>query len=562
MSKLKLSVATIADLDKVYSAFASRKDLFPHIRKDYVERQIKKGVVVFHKSVFIIFDEYKRRQKLGTTYAERGDIILHQIVNTEQGNGLASKVWDAWVKQFVAQTNLVLTVRASNDTARKFYERKGMKVAGDIAWSGGELPGTVYYMENVAKTPAVKSSVPKSESKTKEKSATTKVVDEHKDWQKGISLERILTVHELYEKYNGYSFSRFASMGKDSIANCMSNNSLRIVLKDSEKIGAFTVRVQKVRSVVNMTKHAIIGVRLKDDVVIEAVTLLSAKNRKLFVTELKQYIGETRCWLHCWAEDKVTVAAVESAGFIKVGIKPKSTGELEAIYFKRVDKRLEEVLPLTVTAFSETITYSKPLLGKFKKAATAMAKRLAQMGLDFSMHPSGSNKDGTWSAVSVRGYSKNILNIHDPDSAPAAWVNDKMLGKVVDTKLMAKFPEVLAILKTLGISSTERIRFMRLTPGGGELTRHTDLISDKFGTHDQGIVRLHVPLITNPDVKFTMWDYNGDQAVFSMGVGDLCYLDARKPHSAINGGKTDRVHLVIDAYCNDKLRKLLSNNAG
>jgi hypothetical protein len=124
MSKLKLSVATIADLDKVYSAFASRKDLFPHIRKDYVERQIKKGVVVFHKSVFIIFDEYKRRQKLGTTYAERGDIILHQIVNTEQGNGLASKVWDAWVKQFVAQTNLVLTVRASNDTARKFYERR------------------------------------------------------------------------------------------------------------------------------------------------------------------------------------------------------------------------------------------------------------------------------------------------------------------------------------------------------------------------------------------------------------------------------------------------------
>lgn len=550
---IKLTVAKPEHLDKVYNAFASRKDLFPHIRKDYVGRQIEKGVVVFAKGVYIIFDEYKRRQKLGTTYAERGDIILHQIVNTEQGNGMASKVWDAWSDKFVADKNLVLTVRASNESARRFYALKGMSVSGNISWSGGDLPGVVYYKQNGAVLP--------SKEKTVKQTKTTKSDTVEKNWQKGVDMEKILLIHDLYKRFNSFSFSRFASMGKDRIAANCSTNSLVIAEVDGHWVGAFTKRIQKAKSDVVMTKHALIGTRLKDDVVIEAVTLEKAKHRKPFVAALKKAEGTGRCWLHCWAEDKVTVAAVESVGFKKVGIKPKSTGELESVYFKLIDKNLPDVDPLHESQYSETITYSKPLLKKFKTVAKSMAQKLTKLNIEFSTHPSGSNKNNTWSAVSLRGYSKNILNIHDPESAPADWLSDGMLDKLVDTSLMKKFPEVFYILTFLHIKKTERIRFMRLAPGGGELTRHTDLISDKFGTHDNGIVRLHVPIVTNPDVKFRMWDYNGDAVEFNMDVGDLCYLDARKPHSAVNGGKTDRVHLVIDAYCTPELRKLLEKNS-
>ena len=38
-----------------------------------------------------------------------------------------------------------------------------------------------------------------------------------------------------------------------------------------------------------------------------------------------------------------------------------------------------------------------------------------------------------------------------------------------------------------------------------------------------------------------------------MPEGTCWYLDTRKPHRAINGGKEDRIHLVIDLEANDNV---------
>jgi hypothetical protein len=42
-----------------------------------------------------------------------------------------------------------------------------------------------------------------------------------------------------------------------------------------------------------------------------------------------------------------------------------------------------------------------------------------------------------------------------------------------------------------------------------------------------------------------------------MQEGECWYLDTRKPHEAINGGDTDRVHLVIDVPASPQIRKLV-----
>jgi hypothetical protein len=64
-------------------------------------------------------------------------------------------------------------------------------------------------------------------------------------------------------------------------------------------------------------------------------------------------------------------------------------------------------------------------------------------------------------------------------------------------------------------------------------------------------VRIHIPVVTNPDVDFRL---NG--APLTMEAGSAWYLRLSDPHSVVNGGGADRVHLVVDATVNDWLKDL------
>ena len=138
-----MNIATLSDLNTVKSIFAPhQKTYFPHIRADYIQRKIESGNVVLEDGVVIIFGVYKRKQKIGTVEAERGDAHIGQIVTSDQGNGKAQQV----LQRFFAHMNskVWLTVRSENQRARAFYIRNGMKEVGDISWSDGKIPGTVY----------------------------------------------------------------------------------------------------------------------------------------------------------------------------------------------------------------------------------------------------------------------------------------------------------------------------------------------------------------------------------------------------------------------------------
>jgi hypothetical protein len=89
---------------------------------------------------------------------------------------------------------------------------------------------------------------------------------------------------------------------------------------------------------------------------------------------------------------------------------------------------------------------------------------------------------------------------------------------------------------------------MRLTPGS-RIKEHRD--------HDlsfeDGTVRIHVPVITNPEVDFRL---NGLRC--PMPAGSAWYLRLSDPHSVANLGTGDRVHLVIDATVNDWVAALFA----
>jgi len=123
--------------------------------------------------------------------------------------------------------------------------------------------------------------------------------------------------------------------------------------------------------------------------------------------------------------------------------------------------------------------------------------------------------------------------------------SDPNSNDYVDTPFLKQSPylqEVLAAFHTMLYSA----RLMRLT-SGSRIKEHRDHDLDA----ESGTVRLHVPVITNPEVHFLL----NDERVI-MEAGSCWYLRLSDPHAVRNDGP-DRIHLVIDMAVNDWLRNSL-----
>lgn len=92
-----------------------------------------------------------------------------------------------------------------------------------------------------------------------------------------------------------------------------------------------------------------------------------------------------------------------------------------------------------------------------------------------------------------------------------------------------------------------RIRLMRLRPGGA-IFRHSDPMEDI----DPNLVRLHLPIVTNPEVDFRV-----DDRRIVMLPGEVWHVDVRFPHEVYNRGANMRVHLVMDLLRSPELDALL-----
>jgi mannose-6-phosphate isomerase-like protein (cupin superfamily) len=106
---------------------------------------------------------------------------------------------------------------------------------------------------------------------------------------------------------------------------------------------------------------------------------------------------------------------------------------------------------------------------------------------------------------------------------------------------------VLATFKT----PLHAVRLMRLTAGSA-IKEH----SDHDLSFEDGTVRFHIPVVTNPYVEFYL---NGERVVLE--AGSCWYLRLADPHRVVNGGSTDRVHMVIDAEANDWVGSVLQQAA-
>lgn len=350
-----------------------------------------------------------------------------------------------------------------------------------------------------------------------------------KPWQHGYELDYLKTLASKYSHYNSFTLSPFVQMKKNNIAESLHKGTLKILDDDT----IIDVAVSKTSSPITMHGSTVIGKKQKGDVTFSKLTGDKEKLGK-FINDFKE-----DAWLYVWAEDHSMKSFAHELDFKKIGPKITTFGEMYNIYYRGSNRDFPTIDPAEFQSITKVDDVNIELINRIAEKLNALPT--------FTNHYSNYNKDKSWSALSLRGYTSDPAFITKPIEMSDKWKeeNADVEFSLQDTPLFEQFSEVRELIKPYG-NKIHRVRLMRLKPGGGELERHTDQVDPDSGGSLGKLARLHYPIKTNKDVTFTVWHTDGTPRKVHMQKGECWFLDTRKPHMAINAGDEERIHLVID----------------
>jgi hypothetical protein len=147
----------------------------------------------------------------------------------------------------------------------------------------------------------------------------------------------------------------------------------------------------------------------------------------------------------------------------------------------------------------------------------------------------GPYHDGGWASVSLwapRG------DVHEQRSTGGAFAA---------TCALASCPYITEVLNAFP-GTRHRVRLMRLKAGGRILPH-----SDPLHTISPHLVRIHVPIVTAPEVELRV-----NRSRIPLCAGEAWTIDVRFRHQVDNRSRRDRVHLVVDLIRDPALDQLLA----
>lgn len=150
--------------------------------------------------------------------------------------------------------------------------------------------------------------------------------------------------------------------------------------------------------------------------------------------------------------------------------------------------------------------------------------------------------EGAWSGVALRGPA-------DAQHPIQSLVCHPGITDWADTDIMELCPYLRHALSQFDCPLLS-VRLLSLAPDA-IIKEHID---DSLSAEDHDL-RLHIPIQTNPDVKFMI---NGTRV--PLATGETWYLNVNLPHSVANQGTEARVHLVFDCVVNEWLREKLNES--
>lgn len=117
--------------------------------------------------------------------------------------------------------------------------------------------------------------------------------------------------------------------------------------------------------------------------------------------------------------------------------------------------------------------------------------------------------------------------------------------RYADTSILARCPYFQKVIDTFECEKTS-VRLMAMG-AGCRIKMHID----RATSLEDGMARLHVPIITAPEVLFTVEDED-----IHFSAGDTWYLNANCLHGVKNDSEITRVHLMLDCIVNPWLESV------
>ena len=146
------------------------------------------------------------------------------------------------------------------------------------------------------------------------------------------------------------------------------------------------------------------------------------------------------------------------------------------------------------------------------------------------------------------GWTTIPLSTHDGSADNEESQRVGTWGKYKTTEYLDRLPYFKEILEAFNCPFG-RVRIMKLMPGS-IIREHRDTY-EEVSDYAFGQVRLHIPIVTNDKVVFTV-----DGKQIQMKAGRLYYVNFSKKHYVRNDGAEARTHLVLDLKVNESLAKI------
>jgi len=143
--------------------------------------------------------------------------------------------------------------------------------------------------------------------------------------------------------------------------------------------------------------------------------------------------------------------------------------------------------------------------------------------------------EGDWSGVALR----TTVGAHVP------LYPDPAKNEYVDMPVLEQCPYIREVLSTFQCP-LKVVRLLRLA-AGSQILEHSDYCL----SYEDGEVRVHIPVQTNPQVEFAV-----DGQAVPLAEGECWYINFNLKHRIHNRGLTDRIHLVIDCKLNPWLEAM------
>lgn len=150
--------------------------------------------------------------------------------------------------------------------------------------------------------------------------------------------------------------------------------------------------------------------------------------------------------------------------------------------------------------------------------------------------------EACWRAHPQQFEGNSMLPLVAVDGDPA---NESFAGPMRPTPHLLACPYLMQVIASFG-ATVGRSRLMRLS-GHAEVKRHVDQ-----GYYWAERVRIHVPIVTQPAVRFEC-----GAAAVHMAAGECWIFDTWRLHNVINDAVESRIHLVVDSVGGERFWELV-----